>query len=298
VFAASPALFWWFGGRPCPRQVLRMEAAPATLAFVAGAFGVTTLLFQRSCVLLAPFLAILIGGLLVLVWTGVAVDSPGRARPTSGSRRSARRAGRLGVAVLVSAAAAGAIVSGVVVAATAATRLQPNQQTAIEFLRTHAPKNAVVMCDWDAGYEIQSRAARATVVDGLLESAENRRRIIELYAALMAPTPAALEALCRRYHASWLLLPPSSAIYAMAAVTGDPLADILARGEGVPRGPLTDHLIVHLIEGDSTYTGLRRALKVGGYTVFEVLLPPAPSTGAGRRRLSWLRRGRAGARGA
>jgi hypothetical protein len=45
VFAASPALFWWFGGRPCPRQVLRMEAAPATLAFVAGAFGVTTLLF-------------------------------------------------------------------------------------------------------------------------------------------------------------------------------------------------------------------------------------------------------------
>ena len=271
LFAISPVLFWWLGGRPSARQLLRMEAAPATLAVVAGALAVSTLLFQRSCVLLAPFLAIVIGGLVVRAWTRAVADDA--SRPARRARRLpgvARAARRLVVAVLV-IAAAGAMVSGVVTVATSARRLAPNQKTAIEFLRTHAPDNAVVLCDWDSGYEIQSRTGRATVVDGLLESAENRRRIIELYAALMDPSSASLEALCRRHHASWLLLPPSTAIYAMAAVTGDPLAEVLARHEAVPRGPLTDHLIVHLIEGDPGYPGLRRALQVGGYTVFEVV---------------------------
>jgi len=271
LFAMSPVLFWWLGGRPSARQLLRMEAAPATLVVVAGALAVSTLLFQRSCVLLAPFLAITIGGLLVRSWTSAAVDhAPRRARQAPRFHRAPLGARRLVLAVIV-IAVAGAMVSGVVTSGSSASRLAPNQKAAIEFLRTHAPDNAVVMCDWDSGYEIQSRTGRATVVDGLLESAENRRRIIELYAALMDPSSARLEALCRRYHASWLLLPPSTAIYAMAAVTGDPLAEVLARHEAVPRGPLTDHLIVHLLEGDPSYPGLRRALQVGGYVVFEVV---------------------------
>ena len=39
----------------------------------------------------------------------------------------------------------------------------------------------------------------------------------------------------------------------------------------VPRGPLTDHLIVHLIEGERTYPRLRRVLEAGGYTEFEIV---------------------------
>ena len=52
----------------------------------------------------------------------------------------------------------------------------------------------------------------------------------------MDPGSARLEALCDRYQATWVLVPNSSAIYAMAAVTGDPLAPVLARHEGVTRG--------------------------------------------------------------
>ena len=49
----------------------------------------------------------------------------------------------------------------------------------------------------------------------------------------------------------------------------------------VPRGPLTDHLIVHLLEGDREYPALRRAFASGSYTVFEVT--PQPPASAGTR---------------
>jgi hypothetical protein len=267
VFVAAPALFGWLGGRPGARQASRMEAAPATLAFLAAALGIATLLFRRGCVLLAPFLAMVVGGLLVRLWAGGEVEAPpNRARTPS----RARPAGRTIAALLASAAAAAAVASGVIMAATSARRLPPGQRIAIDYLRTHTPPGAIVMSAWSSGYEIQARAGRATFVDGLLESAENRRRIIELYGALMDPAPARLEALCRRYRAGWLLLPASAGIYAVAAVTGDPLAGVLARHEAVPRGPLTDHLIVHLLEGDTTYAGLRRVFASGGQAVIEV----------------------------
>jgi asparagine N-glycosylation enzyme membrane subunit Stt3 len=273
VFLLSPFLFWWVGGRPSTMRVLGMEAAPATLGLVALTFGIATLLFQRSCVLLAPIIAILVGGLLALSWARIRAEPARRsARRGQRSRRVARLAGSVGVAVLAMAALT-AMASSIPMAWNRVMRLAPNERKAIEFLRTHARPGAVVMCDWDAGYEIQSRAGLATVTDGLLESAENRRRIVELYAAMMDPTSAPLEALCRRYRAGWLLLPTSSSIYAMASVTGDPLAEILARHEGVPRGPLTDHMIVHLFERDAEYPGLRRAVEVGGFTVFEVVDP-------------------------
>jgi asparagine N-glycosylation enzyme membrane subunit Stt3 len=268
-FAASPLLLWWLAGRPSLRRVLRLSAAPATLVAVGGAFGICTLLFRRNCVLLAPFLAIVIGGLLVRLGSGVAPEES-RVRRGRRTSRIEHQSARLGFAALAISVVV-AITSGAVTTVTSVSRLAPNQKAAIEFLRTRTPADAIVMCDWDSGYEIQARAGRATVVDGLLESADNRRRVLDLYAALMDSTSRPLEALCRRYHASWLLLPTSRAIYAMAAVTGDPLADVLARHEGVPRGPLTNHLIVHLIEGDPAYPWLRRALVAGGYAVFEIV---------------------------
>jgi hypothetical protein len=243
---------------------------------------VSTLLFERTSVLLAPLVAMVTGGLLARAWwpapgfadAGAArpVNSPaargGRTRargPTSRSTRAPRWAGvALGLGALATMAA------GVKESATAWSRLDRNESAAIEYLRTHASRDAVVLTDWDAGYDVQFRAGLATVVDGLLESAENRRRILETCAAFMAPAPVGLERLCARYHARWLLVPPGSAIYSMAAVTGDPLAAVLARGEPVTPGPLMDHVIVHLVAGDADVPGFRRAFVAGGFQVFEL----------------------------
>ena len=259
LLVVSPLLFFWLRA---PRTRKSCEAAPppplapALLAFLAVGLAAATLVFQRTAVLLVPVLAVVIGGLAAR-----AVDAL--------ADRKRRVAGGVSVA-LTGAAIALALVAGVRIAATQTTRLAPNLRTAIEYLRTHAAPDAIVLTDWDTGYDVQSLAGRATAVDGLLESPENRRRILALYSACMDTSAAPLEALCRNVGARWLLLPPSSAIYAMALVDGDPLAAAIASGQPVPRGPLTNHLIVHLLERDRDYPALRRAFTAGGYTVYEV----------------------------
>jgi hypothetical protein len=166
--------------------------------------------------------------------------------------------------------------AGVFEASTSWSRLDRNERAAIAYLRDHAPRGATVLSDWDAGYDVQSGAGLPTVVDGLLESAENRRRIVGLYAALMDRTPAPLERFCTRYGATWLLVPPASAIHSMAIVTGDPLAGVLARGEPVTVGSLMDHVIIHLVANDLDYPAFRRAFTAGGFQVYEVVAAPRP----------------------
>lgn len=285
LLLASPLLFAWMrathakAGRgdeaparrraaagasvPAPPPASAPSLAPWLLAFLAIGLAAATLVFQRTAVLLAPVLAIAIGGLCA------------RALDALADRR--RRVAGGATLALAAPALALALVAGVHTAATQTTRLAPNLRRAIEYLRTHATPDAVVLTDWDTGYDVQSLAGRATVVDGLLESTENRRRILAFYDACMDTSAAPLEALCRDVGARWLLLPPATAVYAMALVADDPLAAAIASGRPVPRGPLTDHLIVHLLEGDREYPALRRAFASGGWTVFEVAPQPVAS---------------------
>ncbi len=253
--AASPPSA---GGPPSTSSL-----APWLLAFLAAGLAGATLVFQRTAVLLAPVLAIAIGGLSA------------RALDALVDRR--RRVAGAAILALAAPALALVVVAGVRTAATQTTRLAPNLRRAIEYLRTHSAPDAVVLTDWDTGYDVQALAGRATAVDGLLESIENRRRIVALYAACMDTSAAPLEALCRNVGARWLLLPPPTAVYAMALVADDPLAAAIASGRPVPRGPLTDHLIVHLLEGDREYSAFRRAFTSGGWTVFEVRPQPVAS---------------------
>jgi hypothetical protein len=290
IFVASPVLFAWLArgsdGPASPAHAARAADAPAdatrppaaaglpsvrsahvVLAFLGAAFTAATILFERGCVLVAPILSVVIGGLIVRLWVAGPIRTlAARARP----RRPIRTLAARSLAAIASASAVAAMVAGVSLAATARSRYSPNERAAIAYLRDHARRGQVVLADWDAGYEIQAFSGLATATDGLLESAENRQRIIELYDALMDPEPGKLEALCRRCRARWLLVPSARAIYAMAVVTGDPVAALIARHEEVPRGPMTDHLILRLIDGDVTYPGFRRALEAGGFTVFEV----------------------------
>ena len=262
----APAAGKAAAARPTPQDSESGLLATALLAWLVAGLAAATLLFQRSAVLLAPVLAMTVGGLGARAIAALATPS--------------RRVAALVTTGLTAAAVALTLVAGVRTAATETTRIAPNLRAAIEFIRTHSDRAAVVLTDWDTGYDVQTLADRPTAVDGLLESPENRRRILALYAACMDTSAAPLEALCRRLGARWLLLPPASAIYAMASVSDDPLAAAIASGRPVPRGPLTDHLIVHLIDGDREYPALRRVLESGGYTVFEVGPEAAPLAAA------------------
>jgi hypothetical protein len=277
---ASPAIAWWLAGRPAPRRLLELEPAPAFLALLAAALLLLTLAFERTGVLLAPVAAMALGGLGAALLTPRAtpVAAPRAARQER-PRRAARSAGaaaRGWLAAALAASALAAVVAGVVEASTSWSRLDRNERDALRWLRGHAPRGVVVLSDWDAGYDVQSRAGLATVVDGLLESAENRRRIVESYAALMDRSPEALERFCARYGATWLLVPPGSAIHGMAVVTGDPLAGVIERHEPVTDPALLDHVVVHLVANDLDYPAFRRAFTAGGFQVYEVVPAPRP----------------------
>jgi hypothetical protein len=75
----------------------------------------------------------------------------------------------------------------------------------------------------------------------------------------------------------WILVPPAVVLGSAARVTGDPLAEVLARSPSVPAGPLTDHAFVHLVAINvAPPPGFRRAYIAGPFQVYEVIGTQAP----------------------
>jgi hypothetical protein len=284
---ASPLLVWWRRGRPSLARMLPVDAAPALLSFVTAGLVALTLAFERTSVLLAPFLSMSLGVLATqLAATPASGALPGTqgksARQPPATRRSRGRspgAGRTAASVLASLLALSALVTifaGIREAFTSWARLPAAERLALNYLRDHAPRGAVVLSLWDAGYDLQNQTGLRTVVDGLLEDAENRRRIIELDRAFMETTPTALDTICRRFDATWLLIPPPTWVGGIAVATHDPIAPILERGEPLAPGPQTDHVILHLMLGDRAFPEFREVFEAGGYRVFQVAARPRP----------------------
>ena len=274
----SPVLFWWLAGRPRVARWSGIDPAATLLAFVCAGLAACTLLFERTSVLLAPFAAMALGGLGARLAEAPAA-APAHARPQSRGGDAKRVRGRggpplrrwLAAGLVASAVATG--VAGLVQARSAGAILPPGEAMAIAFLRERTPRDAVILSLWDEGYDIQAYAARATVVDGLLESDENRRRIFAFDSAMMAPTPDALERFCARHRSSWLLVPPLDYIYTVAAVAGDPIAERIAHDQPLRVGIDTERVLYHLMEEDVRLPRFRLAYRAGGYRVYE-LVPP------------------------
>lgn len=296
---ASPVLVLWLARTlPADRRP-RLTSAPAMLAGVTFTTIVATFLFQRIGVILAPLAAMVLGVLVSWLHAGEQsvpapsggtrannaaiagpdVPGPSGSRSPAGSRTSGRWGRRIR-RTLTAAFAFSTLVTlaaGVTASLTARTFHVRNLAAALRFLRERTPEQAIVACLPDFGYDVQEQAGRATVVDGLLESRENRERIVALDYALMAPDPAALRAFCSRYRATWILVPPAVVLGSAARVTGDPLAEVLARSPSVPAGPLTDHAFVHLVAINvAPPPGFRRAYIAGPFQVYEVIGTRAP----------------------
>jgi len=262
---ASPVLLVWLARTLPADQRPRLTSATVMLAGVTVPTIVATFLFLRIGVILAPLAAMVLG---VLV-SGLRAGSRASGRWSMGIRRALTAA--FAFSTLVTLAV------GVVTALNVPTFHVRSLEAALRFLRERTPEHAIVACLPDFGYDVQTQAGRATLVDGLLESRENRERIVALDYALMAPDPAALRAFCSRYRATWLLVPPAVVMGGAAKVTGDPLADVLERSVSLPAGPLTDHAFVPLVAINvAPPPGFRRAYIAGSFQVYEVIAPKSP----------------------
>lgn len=255
-FVAAPFLIAWCAGGGMRRRLGTLAAAPALFAVLCLAMTLVTLLFERNKVLLAPLVAIACGGLAA----------------TLGDGARDRRAARTALAILFAVCSAVTVFHAVMLATSRRPALAPGLDGALEFLRDRTPAGAVVMSPWEHGYEVQAYAGRATTTDGLIESVENQRRIVAFAGAAMAQTPDSLVALCRRHRAGWLLVPPSTHLYALAVVARAPfLAKLL------PGTPLTgaeaDRVLVQMMVLGRAYPGFEKVFERDGYRVYRVTLP-------------------------
>ncbi len=264
-FVAAPFFFTW-GARGAARRVPKSLApAPALFSVVCAAMTLVTLLFERNKVLLAPLAAVALGGLAARL-----VERASGGAPVRGATRArGRPPAHVALAILFAVCVAVTTWQAAMLAISRRPALNPGLEEAIRFLRESTPPDAVVMSPWEHGYEVQAYARRATVMDGLIESPENQRRIVAFAGAAMSPKADSLAALCRRHRAGWLLVPPSSHLYAVAVVARAPFLDKLLPGK-----PLTpaeaDRVLVQMMVLGRAYPGFERVFESDGYRIYRV----------------------------
>ena len=299
--AGALLLRWLAGGRRAFARPGELRPAPVLFAFLCAALTGATLLFARDKVLLAPLVAVLAGGLAS--WALGAQTGPA-AHPAAGGKRGlaargpqrgARRGGaprpaaawprvaRRGSLVALVLCAAVTLYHSSGLALTRRSRLDPGLAAALGWLRGHTPPGAVVMCPWQQGYEVQSFAGRASVMDGMLEAPGNQRRIVEFAHTAMERGPDSLAAFCRRQHADWLLVPPSTQLLSVALVAGMPFVGKLGPGIPLDREEGDRVLIRMMVLGESP-SPFRRVFERGGYRVYRVGPPAAGGAAAAKAR--------------
>ena len=112
-------------------------------------------------------------------------------------------------------------------AATAITGLDLGMSASIAYLREHDVRGPVLSF-WDRGYELQRYAGCATLTDGMLESEVNQRHIVATARAFLSATTDSLDAICERFGAEYVVVPPRWYIRGVVMAAGDPLADKMA----------------------------------------------------------------------
>jgi hypothetical protein len=234
-----------------------------------------TLLFERNKVLLAPFAAVACGGLAASLFAAA------RGRPASGAGASSGGAPRSGrpttatrplawaLAMLFLSCAAVTVWHAAMLAASRRPALHPGLDDALAFLRDRTPQGAIVMTPWEHGYEVQTYARRATVMDGLIESAENQRRIVAFAEAAMSSAPDSLAALCARHRARWLLVPPSTQLHGLAVLTRAPFLAKLRPGIPLTRAE-ADRVMIQMMVLGRSYPGFEKVYERHGYRVYRV----------------------------
>jgi asparagine N-glycosylation enzyme membrane subunit Stt3 len=249
-FFASPVLAWLAAGRPGWRKVRQMSDALALFVALGAGALVATLLFDRNKVLLGP-LAAMAFGVLLAQW----LRKPGALRRT--------------LAVVLGLCMAATAFDGTTLAFSRTPDPDRDEMAVLAWLAAHTPGNAVVLAPWEVGYELQTYAGRAAVTDGLLESRENGARIEALARASFDSAPDSLLALAHRDHASYLIVPPSDHLYALAWVANVPFRDKLVRG--VPLDPAESQgVMTQMMVLGRSYPRIEKQFEQGSWRVYAV----------------------------
>jgi asparagine N-glycosylation enzyme membrane subunit Stt3 len=226
--------------------------AAALLAWLAAGLAVGTLLFARNKIVLAPLVAIVIGGLFAALAPATsAAPAPPRRPRSQGAGGGAGTIARAIAGALLVALIAVAAWDSVRLALTRTSRMEPGQRAALAWLARETPPGAVVLAPWERGYEIQGYARRRTVLDGLLEDPLNQRRIVEVARAWMAPATDPLVAVCERTGAGYVLVPPSTALHGIAVLTDWPASWKVRAGRPLNRQDADNVLVRMMVLGES-----------------------------------------------
>ena len=248
-FLLAP-LVWFVARRRGRRTRSPLGTGPALLAWLSAGLLAVTFLFSRNKIVLAPLVAVVIGGLFeALAPTGP--GAPG-AKPASRSRGiGAGSTARVVARALLVACILGTAWDAVRLAVSRTSRMEPGQRSAMAFLASETPPDAVVLAPWERGYEIQGYAGRRTVLDGLLEDPLNQRRIVEVARAWLDSRTDSLAALCERTGADYLLVPPSTWMHGIAVLTDWPSTWKLRAGIPLNRDDADRVLVRMMVLGDS-----------------------------------------------
>jgi hypothetical protein len=238
-FVAAPLVLLWGRGRA---GIARAAPAPTLLAFLALAFTAMTLLFPANAVVAAPVVAIVLGW----VWASLLRAPAGSPSGAASRRASPKRRARFAIQLAFMACLSATAIAGSMLALSRRSRLEPDFAAALRFVREQLPGDARVASSWELGYDIESTGERATLVDGLFESPLDRRRVLELNAAFMAPGTDSLARLCRRLGADWVLVPPGEKLETIARLTNPKLAVDLRNGDP-PEGADLNRALVRLM---------------------------------------------------
>jgi len=237
----APVILWLAAGRPGASRLRELPAHAWFLAGITVALLLLSMFVHRAKVLAAPAAVVVAAGVLPALLAPFAragaAPAPAQtpaARPRRGSPHRGARAGTpdapglraVLVALLALCVAANAWMS-VAVAATRSSRLPDGERAALEYLARETAPEAIVATLFEHGFETQSYARRRTLIDGFLESAVGRRRMLELARLGFERSPAPLAAWCRSLGADYLLVPPSTHLNGLATLALPELVPIL-----------------------------------------------------------------------
>jgi hypothetical protein len=152
------------------------------------------------------------------------------------SRRAQPAALARGALVVLALATLGTVVDAVQLARTRHARLDADLYAALAWITSTTPPDAIILSTWERGYEIQTWAGRATLIDGLLEDDRVQARVPAIAAALLQPTGDSLAALCRREGAHYVLMPPSTWLLALLRSAPNSIRPALAATEAKVAG--------------------------------------------------------------
>ena len=214
-------------------------------------FTVLFLLVFRNVVLLAPFVGIAAGDSVVFV--------------LNEKKKRGIRYAVLTVVLIISTTTAW---DAYRMASTRGTRLDPYLAQAVVQIRTLAPPDTAVSCYWADGYVIQTYCNRPTLTDGLFESREIVRRILEESKAYYSQEEDDLWNYCTRYGAAYLLLPVRRK-ESYADQAGVPYGKYFTS-----KGPTTlgsQTILARLLYDPSSLRRFREIFRSRGYVLYEII---------------------------